>query len=1379
MGAIREAFETVWRDYVTAGVPASGDHEPVKSEIRAIGATIETAFGASLGNVDVAYATLAELNADLAWAAASTAIVYADPDPANIDLYVKSGASGAGSWSNTGALQLLAGAITGPAVARARNSVPFESWEALTDATGMIAGDRATVLGVDEGQHTDPVAGGTVDNAGVYEYSDDPAGWERVGALDSAAAVDAAEAAAATLVLAEGAANASAASAAEANALVETTLPLQDFVIFDEVSPRVVRAETSIGRAFMLPSGAFAFAESANQLRTHYESGKLKGFYSEVAETIASARWHDQVPGSGDPHFIASSNRGTGATQAYAGQHAAPDRFGGTGGAVLVTQGTTTVNGQVRFNNLAVAGVAGDIMRAEAFFSILSVTGAATFRPLRTRQISGTVPQITAAVDFDAAGVVNPATFAPPAANVALRSRIELCEETVVDGLPVWKVWVDIPLNASGTMALAFDEPSALVASQIVIHEMRIVKNPKGKPSPIPVCQAAPAFAADKLRIGSGDEFFDVEFRRLGRKHSRQAGDAVQVPAVAQGENRYAISGPLWPYENELVISAATEATGYGGILPTRDSLLDMTQLQLRKSWSLRAKGYFAERIGTESAGGAGNIDLRGFSDTDLLELPWVRLTTSGLELNNLRLDAILYAASSQFTSQTEQVEVGENIVVDIQTGGNFTMMVGGMVSHPLAHSRARRFSFPRVQANGENPTFVGTFIIKPQAATVQTMKNITASGVARCWQIVANGSTLDVTWDYDNWDIERFSSDGFYPGRGDGQAGSVMQNIVLRDSTYLRENFFQNAPDMPIWVDTGAGFVSIETYAAGLGHTVQEAVDTLPLGRSFQYYGYLDAPYTGSPNRSLSNLVVDPSTVSYAAIAEPATTNTGTGAISGLAAVDPLAEGVYLLTITGAAANAGTFQVTGPANYYAVGTVGVAFSRGGLSFTLADGATDFVVGDTVKLKIKRFEYERGTIEITRFNVRETITANIAADKPGYQFHATNRRFGPDYNDNVLPVDTAWLATNDEAPSPSNPHMLVVRGDKRYVFNTGLWGGAAITDNTGVLENSGVHADPSQWNRTGITNNGLTLRNWVIRSRGQGGIYAPGTEPNMFVGLNIENVFIAVTGSNAILLGPGTVTATLDKVFVAPLWTSQVFANGSKNAPGIRLQGGTVNLTRCFVARPAISAVAENGTGLVVDAGATAVGSVAPVRAGQQVYNITEAPTTRRSGGVVVAPAITALVANPAMIENGYFSAKGDLRDWYFSPFAIKHFGFDPMLGQRNVESAAVDRKTLHHFAKNVLQKHPVAHGEMPNTAAVGDEVVLYDERGAVVRLPGHSIDFHFGDGYGKDGPWEITDDGRVLLRWSLAGRDIFRRVLTRAPDGTYGPIFTIDVVVP
>ncbi|WP_303758340.1 hypothetical protein [Sphingobium yanoikuyae] len=41
MGAVVTAFNTAFRDYVAAGIPASGENDPAKSEIRAIGETIE------------------------------------------------------------------------------------------------------------------------------------------------------------------------------------------------------------------------------------------------------------------------------------------------------------------------------------------------------------------------------------------------------------------------------------------------------------------------------------------------------------------------------------------------------------------------------------------------------------------------------------------------------------------------------------------------------------------------------------------------------------------------------------------------------------------------------------------------------------------------------------------------------------------------------------------------------------------------------------------------------------------------------------------------------------------------------------------------------------------------------------------------------------------------------------------------------------------------------------------------------------------------------------------------------------------------------------------------------------------------------------------
>ena len=81
--------------------------------------------------------------------------------------------------------------------------------------------------------------------------------------------------------------------------------------------------------------------------------------------------------------------------------------------------------------------------------------------------------------------------------------------------------------------------------------------------------------------------------------------------------------------------------------------------------------------------------------------------------------------------------------------------------------------------------------------------------------------------------------------------------------------------------------------------------------------------------------------------------TNTGNGTMGAITVTAGAKQGVYVLTITESAANAGNFIVEDP-NGVQVGdgTVGVAFSADGLAFTLADGATDFVAGDSFAITV-------------------------------------------------------------------------------------------------------------------------------------------------------------------------------------------------------------------------------------------------------------------------------------------------------------------------------------------------------------------------------------------------------------------------------------------
>lgn len=155
MGAIVEAVSSAFRDFVTEGVASSGLHEPVKSEIRAIGPLIEDAIGkAGLGSlVDVVKTTRALLDADLAHPANTVALVYADATQANNDLYVKTGASGAGGWTLTGALHGVIDVLAGPYVdaAEAARDAALAAplgpvIKAMNGAVDMGAPDVATVL---------------------------------------------------------------------------------------------------------------------------------------------------------------------------------------------------------------------------------------------------------------------------------------------------------------------------------------------------------------------------------------------------------------------------------------------------------------------------------------------------------------------------------------------------------------------------------------------------------------------------------------------------------------------------------------------------------------------------------------------------------------------------------------------------------------------------------------------------------------------------------------------------------------------------------------------------------------------------------------------------------------------------------------------------------------------------------------------------------------------------------------------------------------------------------------------------------------------------------------------------------------------------------
>lgn len=121
MGNIASQFATAFRDFVVEGIASSGPHDVIKEEVRAIGPLIEQGITtAGLGAlVDVIKDTKANLDADLAHPADTVALVFSDATQTNNDLYVKTGASGAGAWTNTGALFSIISSLAQPFVDQA------------------------------------------------------------------------------------------------------------------------------------------------------------------------------------------------------------------------------------------------------------------------------------------------------------------------------------------------------------------------------------------------------------------------------------------------------------------------------------------------------------------------------------------------------------------------------------------------------------------------------------------------------------------------------------------------------------------------------------------------------------------------------------------------------------------------------------------------------------------------------------------------------------------------------------------------------------------------------------------------------------------------------------------------------------------------------------------------------------------------------------------------------------------------------------------------------------------------------------------------------------------------------------------------------------
>ncbi|MGR9238884.1 hypothetical protein ACU8OH_08720 [Rhizobium leguminosarum] len=279
---------TVYRDYVTDGIPSSGNNKPKKSEIRNLLSGYEGVITAFTSTGGLVFSSLALLNADLVHAANSMAWVIGDATVANNGVYRKNGASGAGSWTRVADLPYSfvkltdAGAGT-PNAIQLTSSIPTSA-SALRVANVFEAnagnvtisenGDAAKSLLTSSGNQ---IAAAGLTAGMMIVYVDDGTSFRLLSDQASAAIQAASEAAANASAASASAAAASAAAAAASAAGVSLPAVAANRMLVDNAAG-TTRESKTLSETMTILAGAVSGRTSTFSLdnSTLYKARSLK-----------------------------------------------------------------------------------------------------------------------------------------------------------------------------------------------------------------------------------------------------------------------------------------------------------------------------------------------------------------------------------------------------------------------------------------------------------------------------------------------------------------------------------------------------------------------------------------------------------------------------------------------------------------------------------------------------------------------------------------------------------------------------------------------------------------------------------------------------------------------------------------------------------------------------------------------------------------------------------------------------------------------------------------------------------------------------------------------------------------------------------------------
>lgn len=176
---------------------------------------------------------------------------------------------------------------------------------------------------------------------------------------------------------------------------------------------------------------------------------------------------------------------------------------------------------------------------------------------------------------------------------------------------------------------------------------------------------------------------------------------------------------------------------------------------------------------------------------------------------------------------------------------------------------------------------------------------------------------------------------------------------------------------------------------------------------------------YEASLKTYTPGTVLGKTLVSGSAAAVAGASNTGNGTMGSITVSSHAKIGQYVLRITVASSNAGAFELLDASgSVIGTGNVASAFVGAGLAFTLADGSTDFIVGDTFVITVTGTE---------KYKILENTASDGSAAFAGIYIGASNG----------LGIDTSVAATTDTT-------VLILERGPALVAKEGLTLGASI-----------------------------------------------------------------------------------------------------------------------------------------------------------------------------------------------------------------------------------------------------------------------------------------------------------------------------------------------